>query len=186
MIVYLVRWDAQYDEYLYYYIRFNLAPAPTPSAPLWQEGLVYVWSMLSQDAAAKLFFCFWFWGKVVLENFISLVGPGDQQLICFYAPVQFGFAAPRACGAWQTLSLVGIHARPMSTRCQYIESYIFSLPGKVVQSFAMVKIPVRCAQRTSTVIFSFSLFLFSFPLHSAAPTIHSIDILTLRVVLTVR
>ena len=87
--MYLVRWDAQYDEYLYYYIRFNLAPAPTPSAPLWQEGLVYVWSMLSQDAAAKLFFCFWFWGKVFLENFISLVGPGDQQLICFYAPVQF-------------------------------------------------------------------------------------------------
>ena len=88
-MLYLVRWDAQYDEYLYYYIRFNLAPAPTPSAPLWQEGLVYVWSMLSQDAAAKLFFCFWFWGKVFLENFISLVGPGDQQLICFYAPVQF-------------------------------------------------------------------------------------------------
>ena len=181
--MYLVRWDAQYDEYLYYYIRFNLAPAPTPSAPLWQEGLVYVWSMLSQDAAAKLFFLFLILGKGFLKNFISLVGPRDQQLICFYAPVQFRFAAPRACGAWQTL--VGIHARPMSTRCQYIESYIFSLPGKllkVVQSFAMVKIPVRCAQRTSTVIVSFSFFLFLFPFHSAAP----IDILTLRVVLTVR
>ena len=42
--MYLVRWDAQYGEYLYYYIRYNLAPAPAPSAPLWQEGLVYVWS----------------------------------------------------------------------------------------------------------------------------------------------
>ena len=69
-----MRWDAQYDEYLYYYIRFNLAPAPTPSAPLWQEGLVYVWSMLSQDAAAKLFFCFWFWGKVSWKtSFVWLV-----------------------------------------------------------------------------------------------------------------
>ena len=28
-------------------------------------------------------------GKGFLGNFISLVGPGDQQLICFYAPVQF-------------------------------------------------------------------------------------------------
>ena len=99
-------------------------------------------------------------------------GPAGDLLLC---ACSVGFAAPRACGAWQTP--VGIHARPMSTRCQYIESYIFSLPGKllkVVQCFAMVKIPVRCAQRTSTVIFSFSLFLFSFPLHSAAP----IDILT--------
>ena len=72
--MYLVRWDAQYDEYLYYYIRFNLAPAPTPSAPLWQEGLVYVWSMLSQDAAATLLFCFWFWGKVFWKtSFLWLV-----------------------------------------------------------------------------------------------------------------
>ena len=67
-------------------------------------------------------------------------------LICFYAPVQVGFAAPRACEARQTL--VGIHTRPQGETSER---------GTI---FAMVKIPLQNKR----------FFMYwGFPLHSAAP-----------------